>query len=303
MHKFTLYFAGHGNKNIEERAREMNVGQNRLFSFVNDKTKIHNWMESGRKLFLDSGAYSAHTKGKEVDVQDYISFINEYNEYFTITAQVDKIPGVYKQPKTAEELAEAPILSWENYLYMRERVVDEKKLTPIFHQGEDFKYLVQMLEHKPRIDYIGISPANDAILSEKRKFIKKCFDIILSSSNPTVKTHCYGMTHFKTIEEFPFTSADSTRWVITASLGAIITPWGRIAVTENTTEDTFRKFTNAEVNKFVEYFDSHGFDFELFKTDGNERALWNMYYMEQWAKTVDSTRQLLKSKPKQTKLF
>ena len=95
--------------------------------------------------------------------------MNSIDDQVYIFAQVDKIPGEWGKPKTPEQLAEAPILSWENYKYMVKKVKSPKKLLPIFHQGEDFKYLQQMLDYvypedvldkscvgQP-VDYIGVS--------------------------------------------------------------------------------------------------------------------------------------------------
>ena len=171
---FDLYAAGSFNKDSTDLKREL--GYDQLLSQLNERKACIEWVEYKRahpecksKLFIDSGAYTAHTKGKEVDVDEYINFMNSIDDQVYVFAQVDKIPGEWGKPKTPEQLAEAPILSWENYKYMVKRVKSPKKLLPIFHQGEDFKYLEQMLNYvypedvldkscvgQP-IDYIGIS--------------------------------------------------------------------------------------------------------------------------------------------------
>lgn len=226
-----LYAAGCATKPSTELKRKLNYDQ--LLSQLNERSSIKEWVDYLRshpecksKLFIDSGAFTAYTKGKEVDVEDYIKLINDIDDCVKVFAQVDKIPGRWGVKQTPEELAEAPKLSWENYLYMVDKVKSPKKLIPIFHQGEDFKWLKNMLEYKysdgTYIDYIGISCNKEYATSEWIEWFKRCFKIIHESSNPNVKTHAFGMTSLKILEQFPFTSADSTSWIRSASFGNII---------------------------------------------------------------------------------
>lgn len=236
---FDLYSAGAGSKGVLDLKRRLNYDQ--LLSQLNERKACIEWAEYKRahpectsKLFIDSGAYTAHTKGKEVDVDEYIEFINSIDDQVYTFAQVDKIPGEWGKPKTPEQLAEAPILSWENYLYMVNKVKSPKKLQPIFHQGEDFKYLKQMLEYRydencldpsavgQPIDYIGVSCNKELSTNEWIEWFMTVFKIIRDSSNPNVKTHAFGMTSLKVLEQFPFTSADSTSWVRSAGFGNIL---------------------------------------------------------------------------------
>ena len=105
-----------------------------------------------RLMGLDVGSktvgISAHTRDAEVDVDAYIEYLNGIDDDVHVFAQVDKIPGKFRHPKTREELAEAPEMSWNNYLYMRERLKSPEKLLPIFHQGEDFKWLHNILDYR-----------------------------------------------------------------------------------------------------------------------------------------------------------
>ena len=242
-----LYAAGTATKKSTEIKRKINYDQ--LLSQLNERSSCDDWVKYKRehpecksKLFIDSGAFTAHTKGKEVDVDDYIQYINSIDDQVTTFAQVDHIPGVWGKPKTPEQLAEAPKLSWENYLYMVDKVKSAKKLQPIFHQGEDFKYLIQMVNYKydenvldksivgQPIDYIGLSCNKELSTTEWVDWFTKCFKIIHESSNPNVKTHAFGMTSLKVLEQFPFTSADSTSWIRSASFGNVILNYGSVYV-------------------------------------------------------------------------
>ena len=288
---FNLYFAGAGPKHVLEFKYANNTNQ--LFSQLNERSSIKNYINSVKdiknaKLFIDSGAWTAHSQGKEVDIDDYIKFLNEYDEYFYIFAELDKIPGQFRKPKTLEQKLEAPKISWDNYLYMKDRVKSRDKLLPVFHQGEDFKWLKNMLEYthedtNTHIPYIGISPANDSSIPGKIAFIERCFEIIKESSNPNVKTHAFGMTSLDVLEQYPFTSADSTSYLMCAINGSIMSDYGIINLSnkrlykDNAIFLEDKKLLNEVVSKY-------GFTFEQLSEDIGNRAIYNMKYLLDWCK-------------------
>jgi len=301
---FNLYLAGAAC--IEDELYELGI--NRLASQLNDRKLIISWLdrmrEKGmRNLFIDSGAYSAHTKGKSIDVDEYIQFVNDNEGMFSVIAQVDKIPGEWRKPKTHEQLIQAPEESWQNYLYMRERVKDKDALTPIFHQGEDFKHLHRMLETTfdgRHIPYIGISPANDVGKPDKCKWFETVFSAIRKSSNPNVKTHCFGLTSFTVLEQYPFYSADATTWLMAAIYGAIFTDWGQILVGERVTELNHFNNQHPDLQKKIrEQVARWGYTIEECMESGAVRKIVNASYSKWWADNYK-----LKSKMKfQKRLF
>lgn len=54
---------------------------------------------------------------------------------------MDCIPGTFGRVRTQKEIEESPIKSWENYLYMKDKLKSRDKLIPIFHQEESFEHL------------------------------------------------------------------------------------------------------------------------------------------------------------------
>lgn len=301
---FDLYAAGSFNPASTQLKREL--GYDQLLSQLNEKKSVYEWVtykrehpECKSKLFIDSGAYTAHTKGKEVDVDAYIKFMNEIDDQVYIFAQVDKIPGVWGQPKTPEQLAEAPILSWENYKYMVTRVKSPKKLLPIFHQGEDFKYLKQMLEYTypedvmdkscvgQPIDYIGISCNKEVSSNEWIDWFGKAFKIIKDSPNPNVKTHAFGMTSLRILEQFPFTSADSTSWVRTASFGNIMVGSSVVYTSNRNMMDPNHIYNQSKAvrDAVAEICKKYHFDIDEIVNDDKPypRALFNLCSLKDWA--------------------
>ena len=146
-----IYFAGSAKLIVDKWLQERKLP--RLMSQLNDRNLIPRWAEYQRTenpdacIFIDSGAYSAYTKGATIDVDAYIDWINSNGDAFTVIAQVDFIPGKSNLETDPDIYLRAPGISWENYLYMHKRLRPElrDKLIPVYHQGEDFKWLKNML--------------------------------------------------------------------------------------------------------------------------------------------------------------
>lgn len=67
---FRLYFAGGGVSNYLQHWFDAN-NVLKLFTQVTDRKAISNWLSSRRRdnIFLDSGAWVAHSRGVEIDVK------------------------------------------------------------------------------------------------------------------------------------------------------------------------------------------------------------------------------------------
>jgi hypothetical protein len=89
---------------------------------------------------------------------------------------------------------------------------------PVFHQDENLSWLEKMLAEGET--YIGLSPKptnTDNIAA----WLDACFDLLKGSS---VKTHAFGATSPVILENFPFTSADSSTWREVTMNGSIFAP-------------------------------------------------------------------------------
>ena len=237
MLKTKIYFAGSAKLTVDRQLQEW--AYPRLMSQLNDRSLIPKWtsyyhdVNPNISIFIDSGAYSAYTKGATIDVDAYINWINTHGDAFTVIAQVDFIPGKSNLETDAEVYLKAPQHSWENYLYMHERLRPElrDKLIPVFHQGENFKWLKNMInwvdpETGRHMPYIGVSPHTEVTSANRLSFCRDVFRIIKNSDNPTVCTHGFGMTALQLLKNIPFTSVDSTTWLQSAIHGQILLPRG-----------------------------------------------------------------------------
>ena len=190
-----------------------------------------------QSLFVDSGAYSIHTKMASTTTDEYIEYLNSIDDSIDVFAQLDKIPGTFRMPKSPQDYVESARLSWENFLYMRKRVKSPHKLMPVFHAGESFDHLKMMLEWRDengeKLEYVGLSPANDSSQPVKDVYLSSCIDVINSSSNPDVKTHLYGMTALESLSKHKCYSADSISHRLIAGYCKVMSPtFGVISVSK-----------------------------------------------------------------------
>lgn len=289
---FNLYFAGDKNKYADNYM--ISVGANRLLSQLLYRPHIKMWIErksSKSKLFIDSGAFTAYTKGTVIDTDDYIEYINSITDDVTVFAQLDTIPGRFRQPKTYKDRQIAAEKSWENYIYMRQRVRDKDKLIPVFHQGEDYAWLKNMLDYRDndgdRIKYIGVSPASD--VSGLDEFLDRSFRIIANSSNPNVHTHAFGMTQIPMLEKYPYTSADSVSWKLTAAMGRIYTKYGAVYVSDRGKYEPdyiFNKPKEAQ-EKIIDTIKKSGYSIEDVSTKDYVRYVINIQFLMDWAENYE----------------
>ena len=261
--------------------------------------KVIEWKKEGfcRWLFIDSGAFSVHTGNAKITADEYIEYINSIDEYVDVFAQLDKIPGTFQQPKTPEDYVESARLSWENFLYMRERVKSPHKLMPVMHFGESFDHLKMMLEWKDEngnhLDYIGLSPANDVNQSSKDIYLQNCADIIKSSSNPDVKTHLYGCTSLNSLATYPCYSADSISHRLVSAYGKILSPtFGVISVSKRSRTSAVKSnwsfletADEYNLNILKKEVESCGLTMEQIEEDSSARVVFTIHSIQKLIKT------------------
>ena len=109
-----------------------------------------------KSLFVDSGAFSAWTRGINIDIDEYIDFVNSIDTYTDMVASLDVIAGRLGYPVSTQEYVEAAQASWNNYLYMYDKIKSPKKLIATYHFGEPIEYLNQILDYQTLLHYLYI---------------------------------------------------------------------------------------------------------------------------------------------------
>jgi hypothetical protein len=171
-------------------------------------------------FFLDSGAYSAWSKGTAIDIDEYVAFIKANIEHIEVYASLDVIPGVPGRSASSKEREDAAEQSWLNYLYMKSEGLDP---LPVYHYGEDFKYLERMLEYG--CTYIGIGGLVSIPGGLRRAWLDRVFKRLTDTEGlPIVKTHGFGMTAIPLVFRYPWYSIDSTTWIQITANGGVYLP-------------------------------------------------------------------------------
>lgn len=277
--------------------------------------KMIQWKQEGfvRWLFIDSGAFSVHTGKADTTTDEYIEYLNSIDEFFDVCAQLDTIPGKFGQHKKPEDYVESANKSWENFLYMRQRLKSPNKVMPVFHFGEDVKYLGRMLDWKDengdQLEYIGLSPANDAPKEDRMIYLRDMYEYIKHSSNPNVKTHVYGFTSLDAMSKFPCYSADSITHRLLAGYAKIISRnFGIVSISlkvRNTKAKSSMSIVDAaddfNLDVFKQELSDLGFTLEQVQNSVSARVVANILNIQYLSKTKYKYKETNLARPK--KLF
>jgi hypothetical protein len=158
-------------------------------------------------LFLDSGAFSAWSQGEPIDIQEYISFIKENEEYLDVYSNLDVIG--------------CPVGTWKNQMIMEEAGLMP---TPVYHYGEDPKWLKRILSRGYK--YISLGGMVPISNKDLMKWLDEIWDKYLTDENgmPICQVHGFGLTSLVLMLRYPWYSVDSTSWVVTGRMGSVYVP-------------------------------------------------------------------------------
>lgn len=182
--------------------------RNRLLSFADVdlvKGAFQFWLNPSlkeKRLFVDSGAFSAFTRGAQIDIQKYCDWLKQNLAQITVYAGLDVI-GDYKASAKNQEYMEAQGL----------------KPLPTFH----FKSPIEELERiVSRYDYFalgGLVPLskNKPVLNA---WLTKCMSVI--KKHWPKRIHCLGITSQPILERYPFYSCDSTAAIMGGGMGRVM---------------------------------------------------------------------------------
>jgi hypothetical protein len=209
-----VYSASRTESSVEKMAAMAEKsGQNHfLLSFFDKAAQRfarHFCQQRHHKMIIDSGAFSAWTKQKPVDIGDYIEFCKE----ITLTAKcpvlfisLDEIAGARSESRTPdqEEFEKACEKGWANYEKLRDAGIPA---IPTFHQGDDFKWLYRMVGET---DFIALSTRKDG---RDQDFKTEWLEQVFAGIGFDIKVHGLGVCKSDTMENFPFYSVDNTVWL------------------------------------------------------------------------------------------
>jgi hypothetical protein len=159
-------------------------------------------------LFLDSGAFSAKTQGITINIKEYIAFIKDNLDIIGVYANLDVIGDA-------------------KATYINQKIMEREGLKPIpvYHVGEDEKWLIKYLESG--YSYIALGGMVKGSASSLKSWLDHTWENHLIdpiTRLPKVKIHGFGLTSLTLMLRYPWYSVDSTSWVMTSRMGGIMLP-------------------------------------------------------------------------------
>lgn len=156
---------------------------------------------SGRKVFLDSGAFSAFSLGISVDLPAYCRWVKQNGDIVRAEndgAMASVLDGIGD-----------PLQTYRNQLLMEEHGV---RPLPCFHYGEDERYLKYYMDNYEYITLGGMVPISTPQLFH---WLDRIWSEYLCDSlgRPRIKVHGFGLTSYPLMVRYPWFSVDSSSWV------------------------------------------------------------------------------------------
>ena len=156
----------------------------------------------GSHVFLDCGAFTAHTQGIEIDVVEYAEFIEQHQSVIDVYAALDVIGNVESTKKNLD-------------------VMESRGLRPMptFHRGSLWSELERLCERYDSLALGGIASEHVG-RSLLREWLDGCFAIIKRYWPKHVDG--FGIGAQWALERYPFFSADSTNVIIGGGMGRVL---------------------------------------------------------------------------------
>lgn len=238
------------------------------FHYVHGQRFVDTMREQGAKVFLDSGAFSAHSLGVSINIDEYCQYIIRNKDILRVedgAVMASVLDGIGDAQKT-----------YEHQLYMEKHGA---KPLPCFHYGEDPRYLEWYVAN---YDYITIGGLVRRTAEDQRVWLDRIWPLMLDGSGrPRLKVHAFGMTAVWLMERYPWFSVDSSSWIQAASFGSIYTSeYGPIAVSSQSPSrhDVGRHLTtltDVERAAVERMLAAKGFNNERLSTVYESRACYN----------------------------
>lgn len=181
------------------------------YHYVGKQRFVDEMRENGKRVFLDSGAFSAKSLGVDIDIDAYCDYIRRNWDVIAVE------DGVL-MASVLDGIGD-PLKTWQNQLYMEAKGAPP---LPCFHFGEDERYLEWYVQRYP---YITIGGMVRTSAEDVMQWLDRIWDRYLldGSGHPRLKVHAFGVTTISLMERYPWHSVDSSSWIQAASFGSIYT--------------------------------------------------------------------------------
>lgn len=241
------------------------------YHYIHKQAYVDKIRADGVKVFLDSGAFSAFTKGVDVDIRGYCDYIKRNLDI------IENVDGALCA-SVLDGIGD-PLKTWQNQMAMEQMGV---RPLPCFHYGEDERYLEWYIENYDYITLGGMVPISTPQLFH---WLDRIWDKYLTdgSGRPRLKVHGFGLTTQALMERYPWFSVDSSSWVQIAANGNILVPG--LGVMPVSTNSPSAKQHNRHLNTIpdlqreglVKRITEQGFDIERLQVEYVSRWTYNCW--------------------------
>ena len=239
------------------------------YHYVHKQTAVDKMREDGAKIFLDSGAFSAWTKGVTIDMEKYCGYIKENSDIIRVEGDMvmasvlDSIGddlGTFQNQKRMEDLGVRPL--------------------PCFHYGEDPRYLEYYIANYSYITIGGMVAQSTKSLTIWLDDIWEKY-MIDGAGHPKTKVHAFGVTTPYLMRRYPWFSVDSSTWVQWASNGTVMINEKSMPISEHSTcrkmeGQHFYTFTQPQQDAIRKIIESFGNTPERLSTEYVARWIYNI---------------------------
>lgn len=239
------------------------------FHYVGKQSYVDTMREQGAKVFLDSGAFSAHHLGVNID-------INVYCDYIKRNIDILRVEDGAVMASVLDGIGDA-LKTYQNQVYMESQGA---KPLPCFHFGEDPRYLDWYVS---RYSYITIGGLVGRAQKNQEVWLDRMWSehMLDGSGRAKLKVHAFGMTAPHLMKRYPWFSVDSSSWIQAAAFGSIFTSeHGPIAVSKDSPSKheagrhltTLTDFERTSVESMLA---KKGFNLERLSSVYESRACYN----------------------------
>jgi hypothetical protein len=192
------------------------------YHYINNQRMVNRIRSTGRKIFLDSGAFSAFTQKVEMDLEKYCDYIKANSDFIehvdgqplaSVLDEIGDADGTWRNQDRMEKLGVCPL--------------------PCYHFGEDPRVLEYYTANYKYITIGGMVPISSAQL---KVWLDRIWADHLTDpdGSPKIKVHGFGLTSVPLMARYPWYSVDSSSWVQLGGMGNIFIPqFGMLAVSKD----------------------------------------------------------------------
>lgn len=225
----------------------------------------------GKRVFLDSGAFSAFTKGIQVDLPAYCRYVQEHADL------IETVDGILCA-SVLDGIGD-PLKTYQNQMAMEAQGV---KPLPCFHYGEDERYLQWYLANYDYITLGGMVPISTPQLIH---WLDRLWEQHLcdGAGRPRVRVHGFGLTSLPLMKRYPWYSVDSSTWVQWAANGMLLIPGlGQVNVSSKSSSrkiegQHLNTYTPPQRDAIIAHIESLGFDPQRLQDEYVARWAFNVW--------------------------